>query len=218
MIDISRHRELINTDSFKDDVHVIGVGATGSFVAYMLAKLGIKNIHVYDYDVVEEHNVANQIFGLNDVGKKKIDALKERVLTDTGIEIITHDEKITDQRFEGYVFIMVDSMASRKEIYTNCIKLKTNVKHAIEPRTGLDMMRVYNISPLNVDVLKAYEETLYGDDVAEVSACGSTMSIISSSFAVASWCVRQLINKYNEVPVSGEILVDFKFNNMFTAF
>lgn len=215
MVDISRHRELIDTEKFNHGVTVIGAGATGSFVVLALAKLGIKNITVYDFDIVEEHNIANQLYSIQDVGVKKIDALKRIVKENTGIDINTVDERFTNQRVEGYLCVMVDTMASRKEIFNNSIKLKPSVRLAIEPRMGLDMMRLYNIDPINISAHKAYEDTLYGDDTAEVSACGNSMSVITSSLLVASYVVRQIINHFNEVPLHNEILLDLKFNNLF---
>ena len=59
-LDISRHKELFNPYYFNTPVTIIGAGATGSWLALMLAKLGIQDITVYDFDVVEEHNVPNQ--------------------------------------------------------------------------------------------------------------------------------------------------------------
>lgn len=215
MVDISRHRELIDTEKFNHRVTVVGAGATGSFVVLALAKLGIKDIEVYDFDIVEEHNIANQLYSIHDIGKKKVVALQEIVKHNTGINITVLDERFVNQRVEGYFCVMVDSMASRKEIFLNSIKLKTSVVLAVEPRMGLDMMRLYNIEPLNVASHKAYEDTLYGDDVAEVSACGSSMSVITSSILVASYVVRQIINHFNEVPLHNEILLDLKFNNLF---
>lgn len=217
MLDISRHRELIDTEKFNSTVTVIGAGATGSFVALALAKLGIKNITVYDFDVVEEHNVANQLYSINDVGTKKIVALQKIIKDNTGIEIKVVDERFTNQRVEGYLCVMVDTMASRKEIYMNSIKLKPYVKLAVEPRMGLDMMRLYNILPLETTKFEGYEATLYGDETAEVSACGNSMSVITSSLLVSSYVVRQIINHFNEVPLDNEILLDLKFNNLFTS-
>lgn len=214
MIDISRHIELIDTNKFDKKVVVIGAGATGSFVVLALAKLGIKDITVYDFDVVEEHNIANQLYSIEDIGKKKIVALQEIVKQNTGIEITIKDEKVTNQRLHGYVFVMVDSMASRKEIYTNSIKMKPSITLAIEPRMGLDLMRLYNINPMDTTRFEGYEGTLYGDETAEISACGNSMSVITSSLLVASYCVRQMINHFNGVDLSPEILLDLKFNNL----
>ena len=217
MIDISRHRELIDTEKVTLPVHVIGVGATGSYVAYALAKLGVKNIEVYDFDVVEEHNIANQLFGIGDIGKKKVDALEEIILRDTGIQIKKHEVRVERQLFSGFVFVMVDSMKSRKEIFENCIKFKPSVVHAVEPRMGLDVCRVYNIQPLNLALHKRYDATLYSDDaVQELSACGNSMTVITSSLIVAGLCVRQFINQQTGVELDFEILLDYKYNNLFT--
>ena len=216
MLDISRHRELINTEEFNKRITVIGAGATGSFVVLALAKLGIKDIAVYDFDTVEEHNIANQLYSISDVGTKKVDALKEIVRLNTGIEIKVFDEKFVKQPLNGYVCVMVDSMASRKEIYLNSIKMKPSVDLAIEPRMGLDMMRLYNINPIDTDLFKGYEDTLYDDSTAEVSACGNSMSVITSSMLVASYVVRQIINHFNGIEVPAEILLDLKYNNLYT--
>ena len=47
---------------FNTPIHIIGCGATGSWVALMLAKMGISNITCWDFDKVEEHNLPNQFF------------------------------------------------------------------------------------------------------------------------------------------------------------
>ena len=79
---------------------------------------------------------------------------------------------------------------------------------------GLDLMRLYNINPLDSAYHSKYIDSLYDDDTAEVSACGNSMSVITSSMLIASYCVRQLINHFNGDALSGEILLDLKFNNL----
>ena len=43
-------------------IHIIGVGAMGSRVAELLARLGIRKIHVWDMDTVEDKNITNQAY------------------------------------------------------------------------------------------------------------------------------------------------------------
>src|SRR5690554_7355564 len=76
------------------DADVTGV-QTCALPILQLAKLGITNITVWDFDVVEEHNVPNQLFGLNDIGKPKVEALKQIVAEHTGTEINIKNEKFT---------------------------------------------------------------------------------------------------------------------------
>lgn len=230
-LDVSRHRELFDPEKFTDPVTIIGAGATGSWLALALAKLGLIDITVYDFDVVEEHNIPNQAYDLygwdskdfnltqkaGDIGVAKVKALSDKIATATGTQIKIKNEQFIDQRLAGVVFLMVDSMKARKEIWENSIKMKLSVKHLIEPRMGLDMGRIYNVNPMDLNHIKEYENTYYDDDTAEVSACGNSMTVISSALGVTSWCVRQLINWKNGEDLDNEILVDFKYNNIITS-
>lgn len=218
MLDFSRHGDLFNPYNFNSEgnkITIIGVGATGSWLALMLAKIGVKDITVYDFDTVEEHNIANQAFSMKDIGRPKVDALKDLIMENTGIEIKAINEKFTNQRLFGYVFLMVDSMKERKRIWEEAIKFKTQIIHLIEPRMGISLGRIYNINPTNIKQISKYEETFYSDDNAEVSACGTSLTVVSTSVVIAGWCLRQLINHYGKkVNLSNEILIDVEWNNI----
>lgn len=217
-LNISRHAELFEPYYFEHPVTIIGAGATGSWLALALAKLGITNITVYDFDEVEEHNVPNQAFGVQDVGNTKVSALHNLIAFTCGdVHIKVKDEKFTDQRLNGIVFLMVDSMAERKKIWENSIKMKSAVKLLVEPRMGLDMGRIYNIDPMNMGHIEKYEDTYYSDDEAEVSACGTSQTVITTALCIAGWCARQLINFHNKEELDNEIFIDFKFNNIITT-
>lgn len=215
-LDIRRHMELFDGDTFDTPIHVIGAGATGSWLVLQLAKLGIKGelINVYDFDVVEEHNVPNQAFGVHQVGEHKTHALWEHIQAFTGTEIKENHVKYEAQRLSGYVFLMVDSMAERKRIFDQSIKMKRAVKLLVEPRMGLDVGRVYNVEPMDLKQVERYEDCFYSDEEAEVSACGTSMTVITTAMAISSWCVRQLINHHAGEELDNEILIDLKYNNL----
>lgn len=212
--DFSRHKQLFDPEQFDKPVTVLGVGATGSFLVLYLAKLGIKNITVYDFDVIEEHNVPNQVFGLQDIGKPKVEALYDLVKQQTGVEINVKNERYTRQRLSGYVFNCVDSMDTRKKVWLQSVKLKTAITHYVEPRIGLDTARIYNVTPMELSHHERYEATMYSDEEAEVSACGTSLSVVTSSAAIAGFCARQLVNHFNGIELSNEILYDFLYNNV----
>ena len=216
-VDISRHRELFDPNKFNKAIHVIGAGATGSWLVFSLAKLGLTNIHVYDFDKVEAHNIANQLFSISDIGEYKVEALKRIVKDTTGTEITIHNKEVKEEAFSGIVFMMIDTMAGRKAIYESSVKYKPAVSLLIEPRMGLHMARIYNILPLNNSSLNEYEKTFYTDEEAEVSACGNSMTVISSALAVTAWCVRQLINFANECEMDEEILIELQNNYIITS-
>ena len=70
-MDLSRHISVFNPASVKHDIHIVGVGATGSFVAMMFARMGVPVINIYDFDDVEIHNIPNQYYDNGDLGKLK---------------------------------------------------------------------------------------------------------------------------------------------------
>jgi molybdopterin/thiamine biosynthesis adenylyltransferase len=215
-LNVGRHYELFDPYKFNTPITIIGAGATGSWLAMMLAKLGIVDVTVYDFDKVEEHNVPNQAFDLRFIGEPKVEALFDMVNNSTGTALNVKNEPFRTGRLHGVVFLMVDSMSERKRIWESCIKYKNNVKLLVEPRMGLDGCRVYNVDPMNPTHIKRYEDTYYKDeDAQELSACGNSMTVVTSAVATASWCARQLIEWSNQEQLDNEILIDFKYNNIF---
>lgn len=61
-------------------VLVVGSGGLGSPVLLYLAAAGIGNIGIVDFDVVDDSNLQRQVlFGVESVGKAKVEAAKERL-------------------------------------------------------------------------------------------------------------------------------------------
>ena len=216
MSDYSRQKDIFDVEKFNLPVHVIGAGATGSWVALLLAKLGVKDIHAWDFDIVAEHNLPNQFFALNDIGNTKVTALQHEVLKVCDVCITPHNMRVDGkQRLSGIVFMLTDTMKSRKEIYEKAVKLKVGVKLLIETRMGLSEGRIYTINPMDMTETSEYEKTFYGDDEAHVSACGTSQSIITTAMSIASMAVRQMINYINNKPLNHELLIDFENNAIY---
>lgn len=216
-IDPLRHLSVFSPDAFgQHRVDVIGAGATGSKVVLDLAKLGVENIHVWDFDQVEEHNVANQVFGLGDVGALKVDALREIVKRDTGTTIHTHAECVDgSQNLGDIVFLLTDTMESRRQIWDRALKFKLQTKLMVETRMGADNGRVYALNPSRPGHIRAWEETLYTDDEAEVSACGASVSVGPTAGILAGLAVWQLIRWFaieqgGDDVLDNEIIISFR--------
>jgi patatin-like phospholipase/acyl hydrolase len=213
-INYNRQLDIFDNRIFNYPVHVIGGGSTGSWVTMMLAKLGVKNVHIWDFDIVENHNIPNQAFALEDIGENKAVANVNNAVTFGDMNYTWHNTAVDgDTLLEGIVFILTDTMSSREDIFKRACKLKTNVKLVIETRMGLDMCRIYTINPMDLEQIKKYEGTLYSDEVAEVSACGTSKSVVTSAMTTASIAVRQMLNWNNNIEVQNEILYDMVGNN-----
>ncbi len=82
-MDFSRHFPIIGIEGQRklgeSTVAVVGAGALGSWEAYFLHKLGVGKIIVIDRDFVDESDIPRTIYTKGgDVGKPKVEALKER--------------------------------------------------------------------------------------------------------------------------------------------
>jgi len=60
-------------------VGIAGAGGLGSNAAVTLARSGIGHIIIVDSDVVEESNLNRQYFFLDQIGMKKVEAVKENI-------------------------------------------------------------------------------------------------------------------------------------------
>ena len=66
---------------FKSKVAVIGLGAVGSFATEILARVGIGNLLLVDFDTIQTTNLNRQLYALHStIDKKKVDIAKQRVL------------------------------------------------------------------------------------------------------------------------------------------
>jgi molybdopterin/thiamine biosynthesis adenylyltransferase len=219
-MDLNRNAQMdvFDSEKFNKPVHIVGVGATGSWVAIMLAKLGVSEIHCWDFDELENHNLCNQAYMIEQEGAFKVDAIDEMCENMADINVITHNKRVDGQTpLSGIVFILTDTMHSRKDIWEGACKFKPSVDLVIETRMGLDMCRIYNVNPTNMDEVEAYEKTFCSDEVAEVSACGTSKSIVTSAVTTASIAVRQMLNHINKLPLPNEIIYDFAYNNYLTT-
>jgi hypothetical protein len=111
-------------------------------VAYGLAKLGLKSILIYDFDKVEEHNLASQFYSINDIGKSKTECLKSHIRDFTGTEIRTAG-KFLKQSVYGILILAVDSMPERERIYKVISKQSSQIKQIIDGRMGGNTIEVY---------------------------------------------------------------------------
>lgn len=195
-VDPLRHLSVFKPAAFgARRVDVIGCGATGSRVAYDLACLGVENVHVWDFDRIEEHNLANQpYYGLEDVGQLKVDVLANYAKKQTGIVVQTHAEKVDGSQPLGeVVFLLTDTMASRKEIWEKGLKFKLQTRLLVETRMGSDNGRIYALNPNLLDHIRAWEEAWYPDEEAEVSACGASISVGPTAEIIAGLAVWQMV-------------------------
>lgn len=94
-------------------VMVVGLGGVGGYVVEALTRMGIGHFILIDHDVVSESNINRQLIATyQTIGQKKIDVMKERMLTiQPEVDVKTLDmfvlpENIDSINFEGVDYIV----------------------------------------------------------------------------------------------------------------
>lgn len=204
--DYWRQLDIFSPTKFKTPITIIGAGATGSYITMLLAKMGCRDITVYDDDEVETHNLPNQIFRLQDVGKKKVHALAEMVKEATGTSINPIPKKFTGGLLKGIVFALTDTMKSRKQIWDKSVKYQLSVELLIETRMAAEGGKIYAVKPLIPAHVEAYEKTLYSDEESEESAC-TNRAIAPTVGTIAGIAVSNMLNFVNNKPFPNDTLL-----------
>ena len=198
--DYRKQTNLIEVENVDIPIHVIGCGALGSWLVFFLLKMGFKNITVYDFDFIEEHNVPNQCFKEEQIGEAKVfamyDIYKDFCKEDED-RLTVINEKVTAsvaRKMEGIVLCAVDSMKLREIIYKDSIN-KGRCDLFVEARLSIYGAYVYALTR-HTDFEK-YEATLYADEEAEVSPCGVSQTALPAAVNAASIMIMQMIEWIN---------------------
>ena len=107
------------------------------------------------------------------------------------------DENTNSKLLQGkYVFLLTDTMASRKEIFEKHLKFSFDTDLIIETRMGLRDGRVYAFDPSDFSQRDEWVNTLYSDEEAEVSRCGASASIITTVQFLASMATQRVVHHF----------------------
>ncbi|MCC0635473.1 MULTISPECIES: ThiF family adenylyltransferase [unclassified Clostridioides] len=133
------------------NVIVFGVGGVGSFTVEALARAGVGNLTIVDFDDVDITNINRQIPALHStVGKYKVDVMEERILDinpninikkirnlynkDTSSEILT-------ERYD-YVVDAIDMVSSKIHLIETCEKRGLKIISSMGMGNKLDPTKI----------------------------------------------------------------------------
>ena len=210
-----RQVDILNPDVCHEQITIIGAGATGSFTALALAKMGFDNILIYDEDSVEEHNFPNQLFPISHLGNNKAQAVEEIVKEYTEVKICSVPKYYEKQKLKGIVVSALDSMKGRKLIYDNALA-SGEVKLLIDPRCGAEVFKIYTIDMGLKSEQEVYEKTLHTDGEADPVPC-TARAIIYSVLVVSAYVAKQIKLFQMNQPYKREIIMDMVNDMMFTS-
>jgi len=214
-MNIAKSYDFFQPEKLDGRIHILGCGAIGSTVAENLVRFGITKITLYDFDIVESHNIANQMFRQQDIGKYKVDALAD-ILYEINPEI-KNDIKLvkegyTGQKLSGYVFLCVDSIDIRREVAE---KYQSNqfIKAMFDFRMRLTDAQHYAADWKNKKMIEDFLASMqfsHEEAMAEtpVSACNMTLSVVPTVRHIVAEGVANFINFVKTRDLKKLILVD----------
>lgn len=223
-MDLSKSYEFFQPEKDDARIHIVGCGSVGSTIAENLARCGVTKMTLWDFDKVESHNIVNQMFTQNDVGKFKVDALKN-ILMDINPEIAKTVEVKPDgwqgKLMSGYIFLCVDSIELRREIVEKHMD-SPFVKAVFDFRTLLEGAQHYAADWSNFkmkqDLLKSMQFS--HEEAAEetpVSACGITLGVATTVRLICALGVNNYINFVKGNGIKKLVMID-GFNFILDAF
>lgn len=210
-MNLSKSYEFFKPETLKGPCHIIGCGSVGSTVAELLARFGITDFVLYDFDFVEAHNIVNQMFTTKHLGRQKIECVKEM------LEEINPDVKVRlepsgweGQPLNGYVFLAVDNIDLRREI-ANSNKFNAYIWAMFDFRTGLTDAQHFAADWTDMKAKKAFIDSMNfnHEEVKDVlSACHVSMCVAPTVRLISNVGVANFINFAKGEHLYKQIIVD----------
>ena len=200
-MDLSKSYDFFQPESVDKRIHILGCGSVGSALAELLVRCGLTKLTLWDFDHVEPHNVSNQMFRATDVGKLKVEALRDILLeinpeAEGDIEI--EPEGWTGKILSGYLFLAIDNIDIRREIVEKHIN-SPYVKAVFDFRTLLTSAQHFaadwNVYRQKQGLLKSMQFS-HEEAASEtpVSACGVTLGVVTTVRSICELGVNNFLN------------------------
>lgn len=217
----------------KSKIVIVGAGGVGSLCSELLVRSGCENIILVDGDIVEKSNLGRQLYNFENIGKLKVECLKNKLFkiqnsqTDLSITAIANfiDEDIIheiikeialEKEDEDIIIIdCCDNLNTRRII--NEYALKHNYLWVYSGGEGFEsVVAIFDyINPGSIDLFSKFISTSH----VQTSNCSTgvlnSTTAISASLIVKELllhCLRKNIPEKVEIREQSQIARCIKFN------
>lgn len=187
------------TESTKEQILLVGCGGIGGNALYCLSKTIPATYYIMDSDIVEEYNVGCQFFTKNQIGKSKIEALTETLISQTLAEIRPLKANYNSE-FLPITITALDNMKARKEVYEQWKKHEDR-EILIDGRLRANLYEIYVVTPGKEE---EYEKTLFDDSEVDEGPCTFKQTAYFGMLIgarITHILVNYLTNKYSNEDV-----------------
>lgn len=200
-MNLAKSLDVFSPHDVKGRIHIIGCGSVGSTIAELLARYGLTNFTLYDFDTVEKKNIVNQMFFDPQVGQPKVEALRDilcAINPEAKNDIRLEPSGWNGQPLSGYVFLAVDNIEIRQKI-VDANRFNTFIKAMFDVRTALFDAQLYAADWSDPNQVKEFRATMNFTHVeataqVPVSACGTTLGVAPTVRVAACYTVTNFQN------------------------
>lgn len=203
-VDLDLRDKILKRQNKKDNeifknskVSILGCGGLGSNVAMILARAGIGEIYLYDFDKVEYSNLNRQNYKISDIGKEKVLATKKIIeetipYTNVHARNMYLDEKNMDEIVENkdYFIEAFDNKESKVMAFDYFSKKENKFLFTASGMAGLG-----DIS--DIKVKKINNITMVGDFKSDAQKDGLYLAYVSIMASLeALECLKKIRKDY----------------------
>lgn len=156
-----------------------GAGGISSWLTLFLARAGF-NPMVFDFDMLEEHNLGGQLFPKSGIMKPKVEVLQQVVLDFADTHISVFQQRYDSSSMaHNIMFSGFDNMKARQDMFSQWLNYSENVFQGnknesifIDGRLLAEQMQIFCVRAEDKESVEKYKsEFLFGDEEVPDAAC-----------------------------------------------
>ena len=183
------------------NVILAGLGGIGSYIGFLLSRLHINQLLLYDSDIVEAANISGQMYPTSSIGNYKTTALSNLVREFSEFyKYSTFSQRYTENSMSKPIMICgFDNMEARKVFFSKWLKHVRNSSHPeeclfIDGRLAAEEFQILSIQGNDERAIKEYQDRwLFSDDEAEATICSYKQTTFMANI-IASMMVNVFVN------------------------
>ena len=187
----------------REEVILAGLGGIGSYVAFLLARMNISELTLFDDDIVDIVNLSGQLYGINDIHNSKVYSMSAMIQNYANYNrVYAISEKYTSLSATGKVMICgFDNMSARKIFFANWLKLVMRVNPSdrkdylfIDGRLAAEEYQILCLRGDDTYNIQRYQnEYLFNDSEATPTQCSYKQTTFMAN-QIASQMVNLFVN------------------------
>lgn len=184
-------------------VTLVGLGGIGGYVAYLLGRMQIASLTMYDDDVIDSSNLSGQFYPVLSVGQKKTDGTYDALIRYSNYyKVYAFSRKFTaSEPCQKVMICGLDNMSSRKTCFLTWLnyvnKLPVEERASclfIDGRLAAEEFQVFCMRGCDGYLVSEYtDKWLFGDSEAEETICSYKQTSFCANM-IASVIVNLFVN------------------------